>query len=500
MLKDIILENGLEHLIRAPKVDKILPKNSHNVRIKVVNAMTDNKKILIVPDIDVDGIHSARAWDYGFKRLRYTNYEVYKLEKRVHTISLMNIETYLERGFKVFLIVDSSSNDMILIKKILDYSNDTEVIIIDHHNCKYSYKDYPERCTIVNPMMETPDVPYYKCSAGYLNALIVGYILAGYQITDTQELNILGYISMYTDTCDCSNPFIIGSMVGCFNAILNIPKQVELFMNDYSVLNKNFIQWTYGPAINALGRMNRFDLIDELFFHLDELPDLADLKRRISEVVKEARALKEEIVSKHITTKVIGQNNDLIWITLDSELPEHYYNFQGLIANQFARQNNTAAVCAHFDVNTKQYYGSARDSKNRDLLSGFSSYFEESQGHNSAFGVVISKDRMQLIPSILESSKKSSKVQRIEIDYNDLLNDSEITTIARYNEFCITDIPIIALKLVIGGRFAISSTASMFKAETKGLIIESIGKPIERNSVVTCIPQYNGKRVVCVVE
>ena len=501
MFLEYLKEHKLEWLIQPPKPKKILPRNAHAVYLKVMKAMQNGEKIWIEPDCDPDGFFSAKSWQYTFDKLGYKRYQIGVLSSRKHKVSKAKMMDVLAQGFTTIILVDSSTNEVDLIDAICNYrtpdGKEVQLLILDHHNGKYTWDRYPENCTLVNPKLEPEHLPYYEVSAGVVNAMVCDYILFrnGYQ--RNRELDIFGYLTMYSDNCAVADPYISGYMRTTLGNNTDIPAILQVFWDDYSSMNRNFISFKVVPLINALIRMNRFDMVDQLFFHTHEIADknlfinqIKTIKQESVEAVDYLMSIME--VNNIADTMVIG--------LLPSNLEQKYYNFLGFVAMRLAEKYKKVALCLYLDMNTDMYVGSARDYLNRDILSEFTTFFEESAGHDSAFGVVIEKSKLHIVPEIISQASLDVKQDYIDFKFADLTSSKEIYYMAIYNEMAINKIPKARLVIPITGDFTLGGSTKRATATNKDITIVSFGTPIERCHEYVCEPSFNGGRVECIIQ
>lgn len=496
MFRDYLEQNDILWMLNPPVYRKVLPKNSYRVYCAVRDAIAANHKVYIHPDPDVDGFMSAKCWQTCFKKLGYNNFSVGVLKNRKHTVKYSTIKEQIDNGAKLIIIVDSSTNELEMIRQVC--SNDVTLIIIDHHPFNNEFSMYPENCIIVNPKLESDKLPMYPVSAGVVNSLIADYVLHQYGKTDNEDLECYGYVTMYSDVCAPSNPYMASFMRRRLQNNKNVPELIKFFWDQYSSMNKRFVTFKICPLINAAIRMGEFEAVNKLFYEVENLTESekADLMHQL-EVAKDRSY---QVVDELESLAEVMESPDLVMAIIPSDLEEFKYNFLGYIASRFAQKFDRAAICIYLDSNNDCYVGSARDSKNRDLLSEFSAFFEGSEGHDSAFGVVIERRKLPQLPEIIMQADLKGKKQEIVFDYLTLSSDKEIQNMAIYNELAVRDIPKAKVKITITPDFVISGSTKRLVAKTKTLSIVSFNTSLSRNSTFLCVPEFNGDKVECVVE
>lgn len=496
MFREYLEKKDKLWMLTPPVYRKILPAKSFAAYTKIRDAIKCGKKIYVHPDPDIDGFLSAKCWDYCFKRLGYTNYTIGILKKRIHIVKASTIQEQIDNGASVIIIVDSSSNELEMINEVCSDKN-IQLIIIDHHPTMNKFSQYPNNCEIVNPKIEGKESVLYSASAGVVNSLVCDYILYNYGITDTSELEVYGYITMYSDVCKPDNPYLSAYMHSKLHNKKCIPEFLNLFWDKYSGMNSRFIGFKINPIINANIRLGNFELINKYFFKLEGLSETEKESIR-NELINE-RARASTLVAELEGIMAIQETEQLVICMLPNDLDQIYYNFMGYIANRAATKHNKPAISVYLDEVTNCYIGSARDPYSRDLLAEFSAFFEGSEGHQSAFGVSINKRQLKNLPEILQRAELGEESKDIVFDYMYLSSDKEILNMAIYNEFAIGNTPNVKVKVPITRSFNITGSSKKIVARTKTLTIVSFGTPIIWDTEVICTPQFNGTNVECIV-
>ena len=138
---------------------------------------------------------------------------------------------------------------------------------------------------------------------------------------------------------------------------------------------------------------------------------------------------------------------------------------------------------------------SARDYANRDLLDEFSSYFYKSEGHQSAFGVTIEKDKLKLLPVILKKANlESHKVENIVIPYDKLISDQEVVEMAMYNEMAVKDEPQLLMNITI------KIEDKYQKAYNNTIEVLGFNREVGRGSTLVVKPTLNKNIITCIVQ
>ena len=158
---ETLKEQRLDALLVGNKFVKIKPRNYEKLSYIIDRILRENLKVAIDPDCDFDGL--ACAWNVKrmFDKLGYTNYVVNRLYFKRHGISIEYASALYRDGFDVVFLLDSSSGDMENIQYLTDRG--IYVVVIDHHETKFGFADYPVNSCVINPRIELESyVPEYK--------------------------------------------------------------------------------------------------------------------------------------------------------------------------------------------------------------------------------------------------------------------------------------------------------------------------------------------------
>ena len=492
MFYKYLKDNKLEFMVNPPKFVKMLPARTHKVYLEIMKAIAAREHIIVVPDPDPDGFFSAKCWDYTFRKIGYGNYSIVKLTHRVHKVDPFLVKQFFTEGPQSIIVVDSSTNDLDLIDMLCHYVE--RLIIVDHHECPYTMDKYPSKCTVVNPCMEASWLPYRGFSAGALNSLVCDYILTQCGFQDNQELYVYGYITLYSDQCTLENHMTVSYMRRMLKDDNTVPQIISFFWDQYSSITRNWVNFKVVPIINAMIRCGRFDLIDKLFFRLHEVDSWEQFREEILGVQKESRRRLEFLMN----AMEITNTESIVIGIVPGNLDPLYYNFNGLVAQKLATEYGKPSLCLHFNEDTKDYTGSARDPLGRDLLKETSTFIEAA-GHDAAFGVRIPANKLTILPEFLCQVELEEKNKYIIFEYADLTSSREIQDIAIYNEYAGFELPKVRIRCRLSGDFRIRGSERKSIATSNSLTIVRFGEMLVRYEEVIAEPSFNGDSIECVV-
>lgn len=460
---------NLGYVLDSTPFRPIAPRNSDKFANLIEHAVKNNLKVFIDPDCDPDGYFSARIIMGIFKKIGYTNYEVGRHDRKRHTLRTAYIAEVISRGFDVIIIVDSSTNSMDLINYIVDCGK--MVAIIDHHNPDYQFEDYPHNAVIINPLLEDNGVGivYNKLSAGAICALVAAYTLrTKFGIRSAMDLYLYGFITLYSDICDLSNPYNIAYIRAFQNQQLINSDIISMFMTEYSHFDRNFCSFNIVPRLNALMRMEEFEMLHTLFFETEKIESLSQFKEDIDKIYYKCKAYVEHLVSRC----TVDQHKNFVIAYIPEDEDPVARNFTGLVANRVADTYNQTCLCL-YSATSIDYAGSVRDPFSRDMLNVFKPLMYAA-GHGAAFGIEFRKNKLDEIVMLLDTLDDMF-VERQEdviiIPWDNHTTDdvkAEMQSMAEYNEFGGQGLPKAIGVMTIGKNFKIYPGPKMTRVYGNG--------------------------------
>lgn len=486
-------KRDLQYILGMNQFIPIAPRNSDKFATMVQHIVENNLRVYIDPDCDPDGYFSARIIKGMFDRIGYTNYGVGRHDHKRHKLRQAYIGSLIDQGYQAFIIVDSSTNDLPVFEYIV--SRGCLVACIDHHTPHYTFEDYPKGTVIINPLMEssTTKITYNKLSAGALCALVASYTLkVRYNITNVIELYMYGVVTLYSDSCDLSNPYNIAFIRTFQNQQIFNSDIISLFMNQYSHFDRSFISFNMIPRLNALMRMEKFDILYQLFFEPETIQDREAFKAAIEEIYRECKKYTKSLMD----SCSIDQHKNFVVATLPKDVSPVARNFTGLVANALADQYNQTCMCL-FHTDALTFGGSVRDPFSRNMLNVFSPLMH-AEGHSAAFGISLRKEQLGDICKILDQLDDIF-VQR----QNDLIVipwdnrppaeiRAEMQLMSEYNEFSGMSIPKAVGILTIQKNWKIYPAESYTKVYGNGQKFTCFVKSVMAGDVMIITPTSNG--------
>lgn len=445
---DKLDEFGLGDILSPAKYSYLGFTNDDLLFSALDDILVNNSKVLIHGDPDVDGLCSLLIVKETFERLGYLNFDVYPYESRSHSLNNGAVSKAIHEKYDYLIIVDSSSNDLDNINKLIYFG--VTPIIIDHHNCNLdSYDEYPDGCIIISTYLENliRSEQFYKLSAGALCFCLFSEYLKSKGL-EWEDLSAFALCSLYGDCIEMTS-YLNRSIYHLATSLPNhkLPRQIRDFFVFYKngVFNRRFIEYTLSPKINALFRSENFDLINTLML-TNTTKDFRDkLLLAVDEIHDKARTLisrvSDTIERKNLNNIVIGNLSTSEYAISENKI----YNYTGLVANNLSTEYGKPSVVL---CDTGSYVkGSFRDLLSRNYLPMFKQ-FCSAEGHGAAFGIKLDykdvEDFLYSLENFIDKRFNSLGVKEpLIFNYDKSLPDVKLLSdMATYNEFSGNSYPI----------------------------------------------------------
>jgi len=368
---------------------------------RVVRAIKNNEKIVIVGDYDVDGVSSCAIMHFFLKEI-YDNFEIKIPNRFIHGYGLTP-KLLEEIEADLIITVDNGISSFeaaeICKKKGID------LIITDHHTPKLSEKCkvksekfvLPDAYAIVNPKT-SPDFPFKEICG----AEVAWYL--GAAIKHEKKLNIdlrefldILSIAIIADVMPLShlNRVLVNMGLKRLNAQKRaFSKAIKQFFN--AEIKAVDISFSIAPRLNAAGRMEdanvafRFLISEDeneafnLYLELDRLNNLR--KETEKEIIDNIEEIKDDFI-------VIKGN--------------YHEGVIGIIASRLVHKYNKPAIV--FSRNGDKLKGSGRSLGNVDIFSLVSECKEVIDGfggHKLACGLSIDEEKFEILKEMLNKKIK----------------------------------------------------------------------------------------------
>lgn len=367
--------------------DAYLLKNIDAVANRIISAIHNDEIIVISGDPDFDGVSSLVIKCKYL--LNFTNKVYYVCNERSTGHSIGNLIGEIPENTKLFIAVDSSSNDVETMKLLS--SKGIDCLIIDHHTVTV---DNPY-ATLVNPQQEGCPYPN-KNACGGLLVFKVCQVIDDYM--NTYYSNKLDDLPGFSLMADMMSMLELENRYYAKQSLKNLHhaglKALFQTMN-YDLTNLSATDFLYGvsPAVTAATRADNIQLAIDFLMCVDESDDIKGLAK---ELVKANEKRKEVQAEAFQAAKPFVDESDKVINVFDPTLGRGY---NGLLAQELSRAFNRPAIVLGFGDDEDIYSGSFRgleDFSMLDLLKECESVIYTA-GHHAAGGLQINKVNLELI-------------------------------------------------------------------------------------------------------
>jgi single-stranded-DNA-specific exonuclease len=278
---------------------------------RILNAVSQNQRIAILGDYDVDGVSSTAMLVHLLRRLgaEPVPFVPRRLEEG-YGLTMAALERVLKEAQpQLFIALDCGTNSVTEIEFLKSQSVD--VIVVDHHVAKAA----PAECILVNPRVnDEAEVPWQSlCTAGLVFKLIHGILkvlrLAGdsrgtqIQVKDYLDLAALGTIADLVPLLT-ENRIIAAHGLRALSEAKRPGVRALITvsgMEPGSTLSSVDVSYRIGPRINASGRLADASLPLNLL-----LAETLEDSERDAELLDEINRERQEI-DKRVTDEATEQ-------------------------------------------------------------------------------------------------------------------------------------------------------------------------------------------------
>ena len=415
-----ILVNEIESFLE-PKIKNFLPNPTHfkdcDQGIKIIyKHISNNSKICIFGDYDVDGATSAGMMSLYLKKLK-VNYSVYIPDRQRDGYG-PTIETFkkiMREDIKLIITLDCGTTSFDAIKFAKD--NNIDVVVIDHHK---SQENLPIADAVINPnRLDENDEFYYLCAAGVLFIFLAGLntflrYKKYFETININEPNLFDFLDlvMLGTICDVV-PLINLNRAFVHQGLKIASKRNNLglkTLTDYSKINKKLstyeVGYVLGPKINAGGRIGKSNLGYKLLT-TDDAETAYLISSELNSLNLKRKELEGNIINEAIDLVDKQKLQDIIFLVkkdwhegligiVASRLKEHYNRPAFILSQNGLICKGSARSILGFDIGL-----AITKCKQMDLLI-------KGGGHPMAGGFSIETDKLDIFKNeILKIYKKS---------------------------------------------------------------------------------------------
>ncbi|MCX7874930.1 MAG: single-stranded-DNA-specific exonuclease RecJ [Melioribacteraceae bacterium] len=439
ILASLLIKRGVTNFFEAknffrPSIsslhDPFLMDGMHDATDRVIKALTDNQKICVYGDYDVDGTCSASLM-YLFLKELGANVETYIPNRLTegYGISIQSIDLLKEKNIDLIISVDCG----ITAVEEIDHANTLgiDTIVCDHHKPK---DILPNAYAILDPIKPGCNYPFKHLSGAGV-AFKLASAVASRIGKDSLPLKYLDLVALagaadivpLTD----ENRILVkeGLQLINTNPRPGIAALIRSARMEPGNLTAGQVVFTIAPRVNAVGRLGDANRAVELFT-TDDPNKAVELARILEEENSERRKI-DEMTFSHATSlleETIDLDNDLAIIL-------HYEDWHpgviGIVASRMVEKYHRPTIMlTTIDGVAK---GSARSIPGFNIyeaLQNCEEFLVQFGGHEAAAGLAIEVDKLhdfkKKFNDVLKSCLKEEHIlQEIAIDAK--INLSEIS-------------------------------------------------------------------------
>tara|TARA_B100001057_G_scaffold473325_2_gene537685 strand:+ start:7954 stop:9705 length:1752 start_codon:yes stop_codon:yes gene_type:complete len=429
-----------------PSIKNFLPNPNNLIdmdksTLRTVKAISNNEKLAIFGDYDVDGAASTALLGNYFSKLNM-NYEIYIPDRRKEGYgpTIKSFKELIKKNVKIIFTVDCGT----LSFEAINYAKEknVDVIVIDHHQSEIKL---PNAFSIINPnRIDDESKLQYLCAAGVSFMFLVSMnrelrSIKWFNKNKIKEPNLINYLDLVSLGTVCDVVPLVGlnrALVKQGLKVIKSKKNLGLkTLLDICKIDSSpsiyHLGYLLGPRINAGGRVGRSSHGANLLLGKDP-KNMFKIASELDSFNKERQILEKDLLQK-ILNEAKNHLNDPVLILSGTKWHE---GIIGIVASRLKDKFNKPVIIISIDIDIGK--ASARSIVGFDIGSVILSAVQENillkgGGHKMAGGFSIQKKNIERFKSFV-----INKFQNINNNLSDerpLLLDSVISPSAVNFEF-----------------------------------------------------------------
>lgn len=404
--------------------DPFLFNDMNKCVMRINEAISNNEKIMLYGDYDVDGVTGTAIL---YKTLKKLNANVsYYIPSRFDEGYGPNLEAFkkfVNNGFTLLITID---NGITGINEAQYLSlNDVDLIITDHHESK---EEIPKAYCIIHPKIDGENYPFRNL-AGCGVAFKVAHALLGYLPKELSDLAALGTYADIVSAVDENRAILKMGMKELANTT-NIGLKSLTTRAKVKKIDEFALGFIYGPRLNAPGRMLSGNKAVKLLVS-EDYQEANRLANDIELLNEERKTLIDKILDEAIA--IIEKNSYYNKNVLIVENDSWHEGVLGIVANRLLDIYNKPVIV--LTENEGLYKGSARTLSDFPLfenLNKCSEVLEKFGGHKMAAGLSIKKENINILREKLHQLAGNDIYNILNIDCK---IDEKLMNVKTINEF-----------------------------------------------------------------
>jgi single-stranded-DNA-specific exonuclease len=463
--------------------DPFLMDGMHQASIRVINALTNNEKIYVYGDYDVDGTCSA-ALMYLFLKELGANVETYIPNRLTegYGMSIQSIDYIKEQHTNLIISVDCG----ITAVEEIDHANKLgiDVIVCDHHQPK---EELPRAHAILDPIKPGCNYPFKHLSgAGVAFKLAsavgdrIGKKNMALKYLDLVALAGAADIVPLVD----ENRVLVKEGLDIINT--NPRPGIEALIKSARMepgnLTAGQIVFTIAPRVNAVGRLGDANRAVELFTTNDQ-QKAVELAQVLEDENSKRRTIDEATFSHaiDIVETVINLETELGIVLHDNDW---HPGVIGIVASRLVEKfHKPTVMLTTIDGVAK---GSARSIPGFNIyeaLQGCEDLLLQFGGHEAAAGLAVEIEKVE------EFKKRFNAILKTNMKESDLLPEIHIDAKLAFSEISPKFIRILDQFAPFGP----GNMRPVFMSENVSLVYPP--RIVGSNHIVTCFKQNGNDKV-----
>lgn len=393
-------------------------------------AIKEKHKIVIMGDYDVDGITATSIAMLGLRNLNLdVDFYINNRFVEGYGMTLLSLENILKKypDVKTIITVDNGIVAFEAVKQAVDMG--IQVLVTDHHEPSADGR-YPEAYAVVDQKREDCEYPFKEiCGAGVIfKLMMLLYWELDLELDYVYELLDLLAVGTVADVVSLTDENRVFVKEG-LNLIRNDHRLFFKILNEKMAvkqIDEETIGFQYGPAINAIGRLDGCPSIVVEAMISNDVQFISEVCERMVET----NLQRKELTAEHVEQAelILSNQEDMDVIVVYSEcfleglvgliagrLCERYYKPVVALTKHGDKIKGSARSIPGFDVKESFDYCS-------DLLLGYG-------GHPQAGGLSLKEENLDaFIKKINEYGKihLTPEISQKIVEFDEVLKSSDI--------------------------------------------------------------------------
>ena len=342
-----------------PSIKNLLPNPNNLIdmeksTLRTLKAISNNEKIGIFGDYDVDGASSTALLGNYFSELNL-NYEIYipDRKKEGYGPSIKSFEELIKKKVKIIFTVDCGT----LSFEAIEFANEKEidVIVLDHHQSEVKL---PKAFSVINPnRLDDKSNLQYLCAAGVSFMFLVSLNRAlrsknWFKTKNINEPNLIDYLDLVSLGTVCDVVPLVGLNRAIVKQGLKVIKSkknlgLKTLLDICKIESSPSIYhlgYLLGPRINAGGRVGKCSHGANLLLNKDPKNSF-QLASELNQYNKERQLLEKDLL-KSILNKTQFHSDDPVLILSG---PNWHEGIIGIVAARLKDKFNKPVIIISLD-------------------------------------------------------------------------------------------------------------------------------------------------------